>query len=91
MMNQGRYHWSNLAREVLFFVIHWAAGVPWIAMIFYQSWTLLGIAILTTAAMIYIRFVAKMTLASAWRGILSSIGGREKATNNWFKEFIRQR
>ncbi len=90
-MNRGRYHWSNLSREVLFFVVHWIAAVPWAILIFYQSWTIFGIAIASVVVLFYVRFFAKMTLASATRSVLSAIGGREKATNNWFKDFIRQR
>lgn len=88
---EGRYHWSNLAREVLFFAVNWVAALPWLLMIFYQSWWLLGFAISTTVVMAYIRFFAKMSLSSAFRAIMSAIGGRQKATNNWFKDFIRQR
>jgi len=90
-MNAGRYHWSNLSREVLFFAVHWVAAVPWMVLIFYQSWTVFGIAILSVVVLAYVRFGAKMTLACAWRAVLSAISGREKATNNWFKDFIRQR
>lgn len=88
---EGRYHWSNLAREVLFFAVNWVVALPWFVMIFYQSWLFFGFTILTTMAMVYIKFVAKMSLPSAFRAVMSAIGGREKATNNWFKDFIRQR
>lgn len=90
-MNKGRYHWSNLSREVLFFVVHGAASIPWGLLIFYQSWTLVMVAIGSLVALFYIRTVAKMTLASACRALVVALTGREKATNNWFKEFIRQR
>ncbi len=90
-MNSGRYHWSNLAREVLFFVVNWSAAIPCFVLIFYQSWTLLGIAVLMLGVLAFVRFFAKMTLSSAVRALLSMISGREKATNNWFKDFIRQR
>ncbi|WP_323025707.1 hypothetical protein [Castellaniella sp.] len=90
-MNKGRYHWSNLAREVLFFAVHWLAALPCFLLIFYQSWTLVGVAVLSVAVLAWVRFSAKMTLASAWRALISKISGREKATNNWFKDFIRQR
>ncbi|WP_157122571.1 hypothetical protein [Bordetella flabilis] len=90
-MNKGRYHWSNLAREVLFFAVHWAAAVPWIVLIFYQTWTIFSAAILSVLVLFYVRFISKMTLPAAWRSVWYLISGREKATNNWFKEFIRQR
>jgi len=90
-MSTGRFHWSNLSREVLFFTVNWTVAVPWIIQIFYQNWTLFALAMFYTGVMLYIRYVAKMTLASALRAVFTFLSGREKATNNWFKDFIRQR
>jgi ABC-type bacteriocin/lantibiotic exporter with double-glycine peptidase domain len=90
-MNSGRYHWSNLAREVLFFSVNWVAALPWILLIFYQSWMLFGFAIFSLVALFYVRVIAKMTISSAWRTLFATVSGKEKATNNWFKDFIRHR
>lgn len=90
-MNKGRYHWSNLGREVLFFTIHGVAAVPCFLLIFIQNWALFFVAVLTVIGLLCVRYVAKMTLSSALRAIVVAMTGREKATNNWFKNFIRQR
>lgn len=90
-MNKGRYHWSNLGREVLFFIIHGVASIPCFLLIFIRSWALFFVAVIMVIGLFYIRHVAKMTLSSAVRAVAVGMTGREKATNNWFKDFIRQR
>jgi len=81
-MAEGRYHWSNCARQAQFIRIHYIGSVPWLILLLHPSLNTLFFALGVTALLVYVEVVKKMTVRAFFRSLLLRLTGRVKSTGN---------
>lgn len=77
---RGRYHWSNLSHTAKLFVIDAVAVVPFIVLLFKQSWLLFYFCLAWLVFFVFINMYKKVSLASFLRSIIVMIAGKKRPT-----------
>jgi hypothetical protein len=85
-MSEGRYHWSNTSLDAKFFGIPASAGVPWLLLLFFPSFTTIVIAAVATAFFCWLHFWKKMSPMDLLKRTIVFLTGRTKGTKNIFKD-----